>query len=236
MDIGSLLCSESPATPSYPATPSHEPSPMQVLAAPSTFVHWTPPYDPPSPVQPSVASPPPIQEDDIPPMPPLTLDLPNVPTPDPILPAPQSPPTPTHPALLSSIPEDHGTSSWSTRNPGKPAQDQRFRPSRSQTDAGKRVSAEKSLRRAEKTMDMQEGILAIIATRDAAINDLAKRLFVKPKHIADQVNATTHYRPSRKGNLFNALVSKRGKELNFGNVFLFYSSITYLTSFPDFRP
>ena len=90
MDIGSLLCSESPATPSYPATPSHEPSPMQVLAAPSTFVHWTPPYDPPSPVQPSVASPPPIQEDDIPPMPPLTLDLPNVPTPDPILPAPQS--------------------------------------------------------------------------------------------------------------------------------------------------
>jgi hypothetical protein len=68
-------------------------------------------------------------------------------------------------------------------------------------------------------MDMQEGILAIIAMRDAAINDLANRLFVKPKHIANQVNAATHYRPSRKGNLFNALVSKKGKELNFGKVF-----------------
>lgn len=111
------------------------------------------------------------------------------------------------------------------RNPGKPTQDQRFRPSRSQTDAGKAISAAKALRQAEKAMDLQEGISAIITMRDAAIKDLAKRLSVKVKHVADQVNATTHYHPSRKGNLFNALVSKKGKELNFGKVFFSFKAL-----------
>jgi len=101
-------------------------------------------------------------------------------------------------------------------NPGKV----KTSPSRSQTDAGKRISVEKALRQAEKTMDIQEGILAIITMRDAAINNLAMCLSIKLKHIADQVNAATHYHPSHKGNLFNALISKKGKELNFGKTFL----------------
>ena len=131
---------------------------MQVLAAPMTCVHWMLSYDPPSPAP---ASPPPSQGDDIPPSPRI-LDLPKMPTPEPIPVLVQS--SSTHSALSSSMPEDHGTSSWSMRNPGKPAQDQWFPPSRSQTDAGKAISAETALRQAEKSMDMQEGILDIIAT------------------------------------------------------------------------
>src|ERR1700678_147488 len=103
MDLSKLLCSPSPLP-----TPSYELSATQVHTAPTTFVHWTPPYDPPSP-QTSAASPPPSQEDEDTPLSrsPQILD---VLTPEPIPPVVQSPPTCS--ALSSSIPEDHGTSSY----------------------------------------------------------------------------------------------------------------------------
>jgi hypothetical protein len=55
----------------------------------------------------------------------------------------------------------------------------------------------------------------IIATRDALIEEAAKKFNVSVKRITKTVNAESNYKKTRKPTIFNALVSEK-KEMNEG--------------------
>jgi hypothetical protein len=82
--------------------------------------------------------------------------------------------------------------------------------------------AERTLRKAEKAAQLQEGVDAIMKLRDDAIKDLAGKLCVHEKVIQNLVNAGTHYVKHRRPGAFNALVHKAAGEMNNGK-FPFFS-------------
>jgi hypothetical protein len=109
-----------------------------------------------------------------------------------------------------------GTSTWQSRNPMNNVLLPRIRSSLRMTDAGKASAAARSLKRKEKSTDLEEAIHAIIDNRDYAIQELAKVHSVSVKSLATRVNATSNYHSTRSPNIFNALVSLSSVELNEG--------------------
>lgn len=121
----------------------------------------------------------------------------------------------TNTKVMPAIVQDPNAT-WASRNPQKPVQASRHRPSTSKSDAARLAAAERSKTQRIKKTAIHDAIHAIIQTRDEAIAALAEKHSVTVKSIAAKVNSQTSYVKSRKVNIFNALVSKRGKELNAG--------------------
>jgi len=109
-----------------------------------------------------------------------------------------------------------GTSTWQSRNPTNSVLLPRIRAGQHKSDAEKASVAARSLKRKEKTTDLEEAIQAIIDNRDDAIQELAQLHSVSVKCLAKRVNATSNYHPTRGPNIFNALVSLASVELNEG--------------------
>jgi hypothetical protein len=91
------------------------------------------------------------------------------------------------------------------------------------TDAGKASAAARSLKRKEKSTDLEEAIQAIIDNSENATQELAKLHSVSVKSLATRVNATSNYHSTRSPNVFNALVSLLSGELNEGRLMFSHS-------------
>ena len=115
--------------------------------------------------------------------------------------------------------QEQGVTSWADRNPNKSIQPTRPRTKQTENDATKANKKIRAAHRAEDKRLLNAEIKAIISARDALIHEAAKKFSVSVTHVEKAVNATSNYKPSRKPNLFNALVSEK-KEMNDGSVLL----------------
>jgi len=126
-----------------------------------------------------------------------------------------------HSTTSSRVPPEDPNSSWASHNPQKPVQPSRQRTSKKKSDAEKLSAAQHAKAQAASKEVLATGIQAIIKAREDAISALAKQHSVTEKSIRVRVNAETLYVKPHKVSMYNALISKKSKELNASKCFDF---------------
>jgi hypothetical protein len=106
------------------------------------------------------------------------------------------------------------SNTWAERNPLKPVQPVRTRAK--PTDAQKNSQKISAARNKAARVLIAADIMALVATRNTQIEELATKHSVTVQHIEKLVNNTSHYKKPRAPNLANALVHMKAAELNAG--------------------
>lgn len=105
---------------------------------------------------------------------------------------------------------------WSGRNPQKDLQPLRLRAKATEASrATKRISA--AANKTAKTA-LARAILELVALRQSQLVALANTHNVTVTHIEKLVGSSTHYKHTRAPSIRNALVHKKGVELNEGGI------------------
>ena len=110
---------------------------------------------------------------------------------------------------------DSNNHSWASRNPTRRVLEPRPAPARlNDAQKASRKIAHEQKKTAAKELD--DAIKAFTQDQHARIEELAKAHNVKVEKVKDLVGVYTHYRKSRKPNLWNAIVHVKATEMNQG--------------------
>ena len=123
-------------------------------------------------------------------------------------------------SLESETPTDNlSQSTWAERNPGKPIQPVRHRPPRPLTHAEQETNKMRSEKIRENAKALQTDVKALHAFIEKSIRELAAKHKRKRTYISVLVHAKSTLKAKRAPNLKNALLHRKAKELNQGELY-----------------